>query len=75
MANNNYIKHQGPRKNSKFHQGVVDPKNVESTLILVKMNQLYTVLDLNINLFNSVKIVLLFPNGQVKYLKFHITHI
>ena len=26
MSNNNYIKHQGPRKNSKYHQGVVDPK-------------------------------------------------
>lgn len=24
MSNNNYIKHQKPRKNSKFHQGVVD---------------------------------------------------
>lgn len=26
MSDNNYIKHQKPRKNSKFHQGVVDPK-------------------------------------------------
>ena len=26
MSTNNYIKHQGPRKNSKFHQGVIDPK-------------------------------------------------
>lgn len=24
MSTNNYIKHQGPRKNSKYHQGVVD---------------------------------------------------
>lgn len=24
MSDNNYIKHQKPRKNSKFHQGVVD---------------------------------------------------
>lgn len=25
MSNDNYIKHQKPRKNSKYHQGVVDP--------------------------------------------------
>ena len=28
MSTNNYIKHQGPRKNSKYHQGVVDPKKL-----------------------------------------------
>lgn len=28
MSTNNYIKHQGPRKNSKYHQGVVDSKKL-----------------------------------------------
>jgi len=28
MSNNNYIKHQKPRKNSKWHQGIVDPKKL-----------------------------------------------
>lgn len=26
MSDGNYIKHQKPRKNSKFHQGIVDPR-------------------------------------------------
>ena len=26
MSDNNYIKHLKPRKNSKFHQGIVDPR-------------------------------------------------
>ena len=29
MANNNFIKHQKPRKNSKYHQGYIDPNKLK----------------------------------------------
>ena len=39
MPTNNYIKHQGPRKNSKYHQGLIKQECLKK--YYVEMNQLF----------------------------------